>query len=165
MWTIIKIDKKKIDFLKKDFQDKIGEKLDFYNPKLKITKYNRNKLIYKEVNLLGDYLFCYIEGIEEKLTVNKLKFSRGLKYFLNGFIEFQDEIKQFINECKKHENNDGYITHNFFPLVKNKTYKFSTGPFVDKIFRIINLDGKKIEILLGGLNTTIKKDKYLFNPV
>ena len=40
MWTIIKIDKKKIDFLKKDFQDKIGKKIDFYNPKLKITKYN-----------------------------------------------------------------------------------------------------------------------------
>ena len=35
MWTIIKIDKKLI-FLKKDFQDKIGKKLDFYNPKLKL---------------------------------------------------------------------------------------------------------------------------------
>ena len=80
--------------------------------------------------MLGDYLFCY-EIIEEKLTVNKLKFSRG-KYFLNGFIEFQDEIKQFINECKKHENNDGYITHNFFPLVRIKRISFH-GPFVDKI--------------------------------
>ena len=40
MWTIIKIDKKKLIFLKR-FSNKIGKKLDFYNPKLKITKYNK----------------------------------------------------------------------------------------------------------------------------
>ena len=33
MWTIIKIDKKKFELLKSDFEKKTGEKFTFYKPK------------------------------------------------------------------------------------------------------------------------------------
>ena len=32
MWTIIKFDKKKLDFLKKDFTKKLGKDFIIYNP-------------------------------------------------------------------------------------------------------------------------------------
>ena len=59
MWHIIKIDKKKIQFLKEDFKKKIGNDIIFYNPKFLVQKYKKNKLLSKEYNLLGDYIFCY----------------------------------------------------------------------------------------------------------
>ena len=43
MWTIIKFDKKKLDFLKKDFTKKLGKDFIIYNPKLYIQKYKNNK--------------------------------------------------------------------------------------------------------------------------
>ena len=48
MWTIIKFDKKKLDFLKEDFTKKLGKDFIIYNPKLFIQKYKNNKLI-KEI--------------------------------------------------------------------------------------------------------------------
>ena len=50
MWTIIKFDKRNLEFLKKDFKEKLGEGFTIYNPKLFIQKYKRNKLINKEKN-------------------------------------------------------------------------------------------------------------------
>ena len=41
MWTIIKYDKKKLSFLKNDFSSKLGKDFIFYNPRLKIEKYNK----------------------------------------------------------------------------------------------------------------------------
>jgi hypothetical protein len=165
MWTIIKIDKKRINFLNKDFKKKLGSKFQLYNPKIKISKFKKNKLINEEVSLLGDYLFCYFENFENKMLSSDLKFSRGLKYFLNGFVEMQEDIKNFVNKCKKYENDSGYISHNFFKIEKDKNYKFSTGPFSEKIFQIVGFNKNKIDILLGGMNLNIKKDKYLFSPV
>ena len=43
MWTIIKFDKKKLDFLKEDFTKKLGKDFIIYNPKLSIQKYKNNK--------------------------------------------------------------------------------------------------------------------------
>ena len=61
MWAILKIDRKKFGVLKKDLKDKLGSDTIFYNPKLLIQKYKNNKLINKEFNLLGDYLFCFCD--------------------------------------------------------------------------------------------------------
>ena len=41
--------------------------------------------------------------------LNNLQFSRGLKYFLQGFLSSQKEIEFFINRCKTLENEKGYI--------------------------------------------------------
>ena len=45
MWTIIKFDDKKIEFLKKDFKKRLGEDIKIYIPKFTIQKYGNNKKI------------------------------------------------------------------------------------------------------------------------
>ena len=40
-----------------------------------------------------------------------------------------------------------------------------SGPFVEKIFQIINYQKGKLKILIGNLHTTIKPQKYLFRPI
>ncbi len=165
MWTIIKFDKKKINYLKKDFSKKIGNDFVFYCPKLIIQKYKNNKLINKEFNLLGEYLLCFHKDFKNPETIIKLKFCRGLKYFLNGFIQSQDEIDNFVSKCKNSENGKGYLSENFYQLHINSKYKFMTGPFADKIFKIVNLQKNKIDILVGNIKTRIKKQEFLFNPV
>ena len=85
MWTIIKLDKKKINFLKEDLKKKMGRSSIFYRPKIRIQKFKKNKLINKEFDILGNYIFCFNENFEKDETLNNLKFCRGLKYFLNGF--------------------------------------------------------------------------------
>ena len=164
MWTIIKFDKKNLESLKRDFKEKLGKDFTIYSPKLSIKKYKNNKLINREFNLLGNYLFCFHKSFENHHTINRLKFSKGLKYFLGGFIQSQDEIKKFIKKCKDFENNEGYLSENFFELYINSNYKFSSGPFVEMIFKIIDLQKNKINILLGNVKTTIKKNEFLFTP-
>jgi hypothetical protein len=164
MWTVVKFDKKNFHLLKEDFKKKIGTEYIIYRPKILIQKYKKNKLINEEFNLLGDYLFCYHKNFNNSETINKLKFTRGLKYFLHGFIQSQKEIKKFIQKCKNYENNEGYLMQNFFELYTNSKYKFTSGPFVEMIFKIINLQKNKINILLGNMKTTIKKDEFLFIP-
>ena len=165
MWIIIKFNKKELEFLKKDFRKKLKEDLTIYIPKVAVQKYKNNKLINKEFNLLNDYLFCFHKDFENPKTINELKFSRGLKYFLDGFVQTQDEIKKFIKICRNSENKEGYLSQNLFDLHINTKYKFSSGPFSEMIFKIIDLQKNKIKILLGNLSTTIEKKKFLFSPL
>ena len=165
MWVIIKFDRKNIEFLKKEFKEKLGDDLIIYNPKFFFERYVNNKIIYKEFNLLGDYLFCFHKKFKNPTIFNNLRFVRGLKYFLNGFIQSQEEIKRFIKKCKDSENKKGYLTQNFFELSINSKYQFTSGPFTEMIFKIISLQKNKINILLGNINTTIKKNDFLFSPL
>ena len=165
MWTIIKIDEKKLPFLKEDFKKKLGNDCIFYSPKLLLQKYKNNKLLNKEFNLLGEYFLCYHRDFIKSETLNKLRFSRGLKYFLFGFQHSQNEIKNFVNKCMKSEDKNGYLCQNFYKLKINTSYKFTTGPFVDKIFKIIDLQKNKIEIYLGNIKTSIQKQDFLFKPI
>jgi len=165
MWTVLKFDKKKINFLKQDLKKKIGDNLICYSPKIKVQKFKKNKLIDLEFNILGNYLFCFHKCFEKKDIFNNLQFCRGLKYFLVGANGSQVEIVKFIEKLKSLENNKGFISNSFFELKKNNDYKFSSGPFADKIFKIIDLQKNKINILMGNIKTTIKKQKLLFKPV
>ena len=165
MWTVIKIDKKKLCFLKEELKRNFGDGSIIYSPKLIIEKFKKNKLQKKEHNILGDYLFCYHEKFKESSFLKQLNFLRGVKYFLEGFQVSQNEIKAFIERCKSLENQSGYISQNLYQEQINKHYKFSSGPFTDKIFKIIQLQKNKIDILMGNLKTTINKRDYLFSPL
>ena len=165
MWIIIKFDKKKFNFFKNELTNKLSCDHVLYCPKLLIQKNKNNKIINKEYNILGDYIFCYDKKLKNKGILNQLKFVRGLKYILDGFMSTQEEIEFFIKKCKKLENQKGYITQNLFQLEQNLKYKFASGPFIDKIFQIINIQQNKIKILLGEIKTTIKKNEFLFNPL
>tara|TARA_B100000029_G_scaffold122774_1_gene116360 strand:+ start:467 stop:964 length:498 start_codon:yes stop_codon:yes gene_type:complete len=165
MWTILKFDKKNLALLERDLKKKLGNDLKIYIPKLRIQKYKKNKLISKDINLLGDYLFCFHKNLEFKNTLNSLRFTVGLKYFLEGFVESQKDIEKFISKCKDSENQDGFLSRNFFDLDLSRKYKFSSGPFADKIFQIINLQKNKIKILMGNIKTTIREKEFLFTPI
>ena len=165
MWTIIKFEKNKMNFLKKELKKKLDDSLIIYTPKLLLQKYKNKKLINQEFNLLGDYLLCFHKSFEDSKNLEPLRFSKGLKYFLNGFIQSQSEIKNFVQKCKNAENDKGYISLNFFEININSIYKFTSGPFSEMIFKIISLQKHKINILLGNLKTTVNKDEFLFNPV
>ena len=165
MWIIIKFDKKKFDFFKNELKAKLSCDHTLYSPKFLINKYKNNKLIKKEYNVLGDYIFCYDKKLKNKENLTQLQFVRGLKCILSGFLSTQNEIEEFIKKCKKSENHSGYITQNFFQLQEDLKYKFVSGPFVDKIFQIINIQQNRIKILMGDFKTTIKNKEFLFNPV
>jgi len=165
MWLIAKFDKKNLESLTNEFKKKLGNDFIVYKPKFFFKKHINNKIIYKEFDLLGDYLFCFHTNFKNQEVVNNLKFTRGLKYFLNGHIQSQEEIKKFIKKCKDSENKKGYLKQNFFELYINSKYQFTSGPFTEMIFKIIDLQKNKINILLGDIKTTIKRNKFLFNPI
>ena len=79
--------------------------------------------------------------------------------------EFQKDINEFIQNCKSSENEKGFIVENLFEIKINSTYKFMTGPFVEKIFQIINYQKGKLRILIGNLHTTIEPKEHLFRPI
>ena len=81
MWTVIKIDKKKLQLLKEDFKKYLGNNSEFYIPKMVMQKFVKNKLYQKEIEILGDYVFCYNINLTNKNTIKNLKFSRGLQIF------------------------------------------------------------------------------------
>ena len=74
--------------------------------------------------------------------MNSLKFTKGLKYFLNGYSGSQRDIETFIKKCKNFEDNKGYLSQNFFEIYKNNNYKFISGPFAEKIFKIVDFQKK-----------------------
>ena len=165
MWAILKVDKNYISLLKKDFTQKIGNDIKFYTPKLKINKFYKKKNLKKEIMLLGDYLLCFHKDFSKKSIINNLKYCRGLKYFLTDFLNAQVDIENFISECKKNEDNDGYIKPSFFNLKKNNKYQFISGPFASLVFRILDENKLSIKALIGNFNVTVSKEQYFFRPV
>ena len=165
MWIITKFDKKYLNLLKQDLCNKLDKDIKFYIPKILIKKFYNNKLLNKEVNLLGDYIFCYHEKLSEKKFLNIIKNCRGMKYMLNGHKQFQTEISEFVKGCKSLENDNGYLKQNFYEMELKRSYKFISGPFIEKIFTIIKIQQSKIDILIGDLKTSVKKQEFLFSPI
>ena len=165
MWVILKFKNKSIETLKKEFSKVLGKDYIIYMPKLFVKKYKNNKLIEKEFNLLGDYLFCFHKKLSDKKVINTLQYSRGLKYILSGFSQSQIEIKDFIERCKKAETNKGYLSQDFFEVNINTECQFISGPFSNTIFKIIEMQRNKIKILMGDFKTIIKKKEFLFKPI
>ena len=107
MWAVIKFDKKRITLLKKDLREKVDSKFKIYIPRVGVLNRKHDKIVKKEANLLGDYLFCFSEKFKNKHILNKLNYINGTKYFLAGFEKRQDSIIKFINNCKKYEDENG----------------------------------------------------------
>ena len=165
MWAVIKFDRKNLNYLKNQLSLKMGKNCKIYCPKMLVEKFKNNKLIKKEFHLMGDYLFCFNEKFNDKNILEILKSTRGLKYILNGFNKSQSEICKFIDKCKMSEDENGYISEQFYDLKINLNYKFLSGPFANSIFQIIQLQKNKIKILMGNLKTTVNKKEYSFQPV
>jgi len=165
MWAVVKFDKKKFSLIKSQMQQKYKGNFEVYCPKINFESFHKNKLIKKNYNLLGDYMFCFCDGLQRAKGINQIKYLNGVKILLDGFAASQKDIIEFIKKCKNMENNEGIISSNLFDIEKNKLYKFSTGPFTQKIFKIIEFQKNKIEIIMGNIKTSINKKDFVFNPL
>ena len=88
-----------------------------------------------------------------------------MKLILKGFYGSQNEICKFIEKCKISEDSRGYISDEFYELKINSDYQFFSGPFANSIFKIVELQKNKINVVIGNLKTTIKKKEFLFQPI
>ena len=165
MWAVLKIDKKNLAFLKKDFSNKLGKDVKFYIPKLQLKKFLKKRIFIKEISLLGDYLLCFHKDFSKRSVLDSLKYCKGLKYFLTDFLNSQNEIEKFITKCKENENENGFIKSTFFEFKKSKKYEFISGPFTNMIFNIIGDNKLSIKARIGNYIATVTKDKNLFRPV
>ena len=164
MWIVAKYDKKKANFFLEDLKKKLKDKVVIYNPKVKIEKFYKKKLISKEFNILGDYIFCFNPKFANQKILDNLQFTKGLKYFLSGFYKSQKEIKEFIKKCKKSENENGFISADFFDIELNKKYKFNNGPLLNLIFQVVEIQKTKFKVIMGDKIATIEKG-FLFSPL
>ena len=73
-------------------------------------------------------------------------------------------ISEFIKKCKDSENINGAISSNFFELILNRKYKFNSGPFLNAVFKLVEIRKRKLKVLIGNKVTTINKD-ILVRPV
>lgn len=165
MWTVLRFNKNYHNLLKNELTKKIGKDLIFYYPKTISQDYKYNKVINKEINLLGDYLICFHKKFQNQASMYECKNTKGLKYFLKNYFSYQNEIINFVEKCKNLENEKGHISHKIFDLKLNKNYKFFSGPFTNMIFKIIELQKSKIKILVGNIETVVKREEHCFKPI
>ena len=164
MWVVAKCDRKKIKFFLEELKKKFNDEVVIYNPRVKIEKFHKKKIISKEFNILGDYIFCFNPKFENQKILSELKFTKGLKYFLGGIYKSQKEIKEFIKKCKKSENENGFISADFFDIELNKKYKFNSGPLLNLIFQVIEVQKTKFKIMMSDKIATIEKG-FLFSSL
>ena len=164
MWVIAKYKKKKLNFFINNLKKNLGEDFVIYSPFMEVKSFVKNQVIKKKINILEDYIFCYSKKFSKKNTFNQLRYLKGLKYFLEGFFDSQNEISEFIKKCKDSENINGAISSNFFELILNRKYKFNSGPFLNAVFKLVEIRKRKLKVLIGNKVTTINKD-ILVRPV
>ena len=150
MWLIAKIKQKNIGIFSNEMKKKL-KGLNLYFPKIK------NNL--KSKNLLGNYIFCYHSYFSNTFEKEKYKNTKGLEYFLNTIDRNQKEIKKFVDNCKKHEDEDGYIKNSFFKNNLNENGKFTYGPFINYLFKTIRKDKNDIIVKIGNFKLKISDNE------
>ena len=164
-WIVARCKNNEVEIFKKSLNDFLGDSVEYYQPKIQYEKFLKNKNFSKKIKkfILGNYLFCNSKHFINSENTQRLKFIKGIQYFLPGAFLNQEDIISFIENCKKNEDENGSLKQEFFSLCFNKNYKFLTGPFKDQLFKIISEQNKKLLILLNNKKITLFKDsKYLF---
>ena len=165
MWIIIKSKSNEFYTLKRDFKSKLGIEPEFFLPRLKLQKIKKNKLIYYERPILGNYILCFHPKFNDKNILRNIQYLRGLKYILNGFRNYQEDILNFIGRCKKHEDKNGFIKQNFFNFKTMEKIKFLSGPFTNIIFKIVKGQKGGVKVTDGKINISFANNHYLFETV
>ena len=99
----------------------MGDDLKIYSPKFLIQKFHKNKLKTKEIELLGEYFFCFHKKFENPTIINSLKIYKRVKIFSKWFFTIPRRYKKFISRCKESENDKGYLTQSFFEIYEKLT--------------------------------------------
>ena len=117
----------------------------------------------KDISLEKNKLRLLWKEKRKKLSLN---FSNEYKkYFIKNFFLAQNEISNFIDKCKRMESKDGFIKETSFNIYLNKSYKFISGALSGTLFKILELNKKEMNILIGSTKVKMNRKKnYLFNP-
>ena len=167
MWIILKYKKNELNILLKCIKQKLDDDVKFYQPKVKNSHFKNNKIINKSKPLLNDYIFCFSSSFIISKNLNKIINSKGLKLLIGDSYKSQKEIIKFIDLCKKIEDEEGYVRQNMiFDVVQNEYYKFTSGPFANLIFKLLQKNKKDFKVLIGKVKTTIEiKNNHNFQLV
>lgn len=165
MWAIIQYNKKFLGILNSELKKKTDDSLKIYIPKISLKIYKKNKFLNKEINILNDYMFCYHSYFCNRNFFLNLMHLKGLKNILMGYQKNQKEINEFVQSCKNSEDKNGNVSKNFYKLILKSNYKFVSGPFMNQVFKLIGIQKKNIELLIGNIKLSINKKVNIFNPV
>ena len=105
MWLILKNKSNELNLALSELT-KINLR-DHYIAKTKINK--------KLKNVLLNYFFLKIDPKTNLL--NKIKYTKGVQQVLEDSIHHQKIINQFIDFCKSHEDQDGFLTKRVFSKI------------------------------------------------
>ena len=156
MWIVAKIKKDNFKIFKSKLLEKLSN-INFYFPKIKGKT--------KDKNLLGNYIFCYHDSFIKENLRNSFNYTRGLEYFLNGSSSDQKELDNFINYCKKHEDNHGFIKNSFFKNRIDSNGRFTYGPFINSLFKIVGFKKNKLVVEIGNFKVNISdNESAIYQP-
>ena len=157
MWIVAKFNNGQENLFKQELSKNI-KNIILYSPKVKINFFKNNKLLCKDKSLLCSYLFCFSKEFSDSKIIDNMSGLKGLSYFLRGERLYQKEVSQFINDCKLHEDDKGYIKKEFADLSFSNLYKFNSGPFTNLLFKLIEKNKTQIKISIGNKNIFLKKN-------
>ena len=163
MWVIAKYKKKELNIFLTEFKKKIKHETKVYQPKIQIYSKSKNVLLK---SILGNYIFLWNESFKNTNILESLKFTKGIEYFLKKPENHQNQIIEFIDNCKNHEDTKGLLKPSFFMSSINDKAKFLTGPFANFAFKVIEKKENFLCVFVGGLKLTIKNNNNnLFQPI
>ena len=158
MWTVVKINKNcNIKDLEINLNNLFADKPIIYSPKILQQIIKGNKFYNKNHYILGSYLLIFHKNLCNKFLFKKLNFIKGINIVLKGFEYSQNEIKYFVEKCKKNENKKGYLVQDFFVNGFNNKIKFSSGPFVNFVISLLEVKRNKISVLAGKYKILVNK--------
>ena len=160
MWLILKLKKASIfKIVKSSLKNLLLTEPEFYSPKIIKQMIKGNKFYQKDLHLLGNYIFVFHEKFKNNTYIKKLNSTKGIDIVLNGSYFSQNEINKFIIKCKKNEDANGYLLQEFFKNISGNNIKFHSGPFVNFISELINIQRNKISVLTGKYKILIDTKK------
>ncbi len=159
MWVVLKYKKNEFEILKKSLTSILGDKPEFYFPRVKIKKIIKGKIKDCKKNLLDKYILCNHSKFSNINVMNLINYAKGIQHVLSGYHENQKNLSSFVKTCKAHENEDGFLKQSFFNNLIGNRIQFHSGLFSQLIFEVIEDKKKELKILGNKIKFKISKDQ------
>ena len=88
-----------------------------------------------------------------------MNYVKGIQLVLNGYNENQKNLKDFVENCKSNENEDGFLKQSFFNNLMRSKIKFHSGIFSKLIFEVIEDKKRELKVLSNKIKFKISKDQ------
>ena len=156
MWIVAKYKLNEYESFCKNLAETNPE-IETYRP-----SYLNNKKIFP---LLGTYCFVYDQSFSNITALIRLKYTKGLNYFLHGCQSHQKSLEEFISFLQSKENKQGLLDRSFFYDYLTKQGTFISGPLKNMVFDILDQNKKTLTVSIEGSarSITINKDKVAVN--